>query len=55
MPGWNVRQGKVNIDLNLPWPNEQILDLDHPPTNEHLVLQDLISSRASSLNFRRGC
>ena len=42
-------------DLNWPWPNERILDLDHPLTNEHLVLQDLISSRASSLNLRSGC
>ena len=55
MPGWSMKQGEANIDPNWPWPNEQILDPDCPLTNEHLVLQDLISSRASSLNLRRGC
>ena len=52
-PGWNVKQAGANIDWT--WPNEWILDPDHPPTNEHLILQDSISSRASSLNLRRGC
>ena len=46
-PGWNVKQGKVNVDLNWPWPNKQILDPD-------LISQDSISSRASYLDLRRG-